>query len=805
MPAARSILGVCGIPFLDGAVVDEKTRRHRLVFSKEIDPTQLAAVLEKHAQNYPAIALLDHTGRHLLKQKPQMAVAQPILRTGNQGVEVHPVAGDVAALMDETLSSGVPSQGAAMLRGTKQEIVEAVHRAVGAGSRNLSMDAPRPNSRRIHDIPEQLPQAVVASDALAVIQQRIEQRPRATPEQVAEVENAFAGKPVTFSPLQAEGVAFMAGREASILADDTGGGKTIMAAAAASMAAPEGTKVLVVCPPNLIPQWVEKMAKFFPQPEPAGLPVSPPPHWLDRLSIVSSSARPGVTANWQRIRSRFVFLPESDLTGGVEYRHGKIRKAKDHEETARSASAQSIIEGLLREPISTLVVDESHGMRVAGPKYELLSSLRQNKVKGAQMNIERVILCTATPIHRAAPDLFSILGLLGHPKFQKMKVAEFCKEYCERAIEVKNGEAVMVPAQAPYGYTRFKDDKLPEITKLVSDYMLCRRMEELAPDKTLPKIIESPLPYAPSPTLGVRLPGMKQAGKLVSISGEALAIASDPSAHYQVRHRAVASAKVAATVAKAREISATLPEGQKVVIFTEHIAISREISESLHLQGMRSFRLSSAEMMDPSGRAIRSKAEFVQAVNEDRSAPVVVMTAGAGGTGIDGLHRSARTAVFNDFSPLAGKSTQAEGRVWRVFQEGLPEDKTPVRAIYMVADCKHDTDLYHQMIERRHEAEFIREQGMMQLLDGPEKVAALETERLENASRLLAIIGEKPELESGRLTALLSEQDAMRAAEDDCIVEQVSEATLAPISLEAELKRALTIAEHAEPKFCGPN
>lgn len=674
--------------------------------------------------------VLNHTAQPVLACDPEAAITRPYLVTARLGAELHLLRGNLVhitqALKPEVI--GVGENGSLLLRGKSDDQMEALREV-----KNIIPALDLRAARILADTPEEHPRVVVASKAADIVNTRLESSVAVTQASLAKVE-AYRLKEGSLEPQQALGAAFIVDNDRTLNADATGGGKTIMTAVGLHLKTPPGQKILVVCPPGIITQWVRCIDKFLPDLDgPEATEASQAPAWLKRMPVKEQDK---LAESWARVRRRFVFVPESALESGVEMGWGKRLKADEENPEAQNALLE--LNSILQEPIGSLLVDEAHVYRNSGPKFTLLEGIAGRIAHDRDQPVN-VVLATATPLHRDAPDLFPLLRLLGLNKFRKMEVKDFCEEYCYPKVTVNaHGERKFAAPVPPYGYGMLREDKITEIARILGERMIAREKQELAPNRIRSQVVASPLPYAPSGSLGVVLDGFRQEGSLVKLPAHISSHLSGE-ASYMARSILLANAKVPQTIADIKAFLADpANDGEKLGVYSQFNLVAASISAELKAAGVNNHRLTGGmdgragrgtiNYLLPNGRGLATKQQLVDDFVRDDSSRVWVATIGAGGTGIDGLHTVARTALFNDATMVGGVQVQAEGRHARTESEVVALDARGVRIRYQRADHPVDIRAHEIMVERRHESEFVRKNGLLQGLDSPEAKVRCETQ-----------------------------------------------------------------------------
>lgn len=707
---------------------------HRLV----MESSQAIAFAQQMEDINPDAVVLNHTNKPVLKKVAKVAVTRPFLVSAKAGAELHLVRGNLGDVMGQLEPQLVRTgeNGSLLLRGTVKEQKESL-RAVQSVAEGLDLRT----VGSLVDVPEDHPKVAVASRADKIINTRLESTVAVTDSSLAKV-NGYALKESALEPQQAMGAAFILDQPASLNADATGGGKTLMTAVGLHLKTPPGEKILVTCPPGIITQWVRCVDRFLPDLDgPDALPENQEPDWLKRLPKTEQDK---LAPSWERVRKRFVFLPESALESGVVVSRATFKVGEEVEDVAAAQNALTEIRSILKEPISSVLVDEAHEHRNAGRKFELLENITSGKARDLQLPIKTVVLATATPLHRDAPDLFPLLRMLGVKKFQRMEVDEFCDGYCHRKVKVgADGKRNFMAPTPPYGYGMLREEKIAEIAAILGEKMISREKQELTPNRIRTRVVSSPLPYAASESLGVTLSGFTQAGNLVKLPTDIHGkLASEGS--YQARRLLLAHAKVPRTAADAIRFLKENPE-EKLIISSHFISSAEALSAALATAGIRNHNLTSRAYRKPNGRGVGSKQQLVDDFLADKQSRVMVVTTGAGGTGIDGLHTVAHEMIINDFTPEGGKMAQLEGRIYRTEAQEVSADARPVHIRYQVADHPMDQLMWEHLLTRRHEMEFVRTQGLLQGLDSPEAKAASEMLADQFAEKVYARIGETQE------------------------------------------------------------
>lgn len=727
---------------------------HRIEMDGAADPVALAGKLASNKRNN----LINHTREKVPNLDTKVVFSRPFLVTGKQGVELHVSRGNTVELEgllpDGSFVHG--ENGSFILKGTQADQKAVLKKLSERGM--LGAKVPR----NLPDVEEKTPTVAVASHALDITSNRLNQQVKVGDEAKQRVAS-FKLKESALEEQQVIGAAFILENSHSLNADATGGGKTLMSAVGLHLRTPPGKKVLVTCPPDIIAQWVRQVDRFIPDidgPEP--LEKNKTPDWFKRLpQKVQDELGPA----WARVGRRFVFLPESALESGVTVSRAALKLADPDNEKARAKNALEEIRSLLQEPIASVLVDEAHEFRNAGEKFAVLETIASGRARALSGPIENVVLATATPLHRDAPDLFPILRLLGRKKFQKMSVEDFCENYCQRKVTLKEdgkrGYAVQNP---PYGYGMLKESKIAEIAGILGEVMISREKHELAPRRVRAQKVTSPLPYEPSESLGVRLSGFEQAGPMIGLDSS-VRHQLNLEGSYQARSIALANAKVAQTIRDTVAYMEANP-GKKVVVFSEYVDVARRITAELKTAGYGTSCLTSRNRTLSDGSSVATKQQLVDDFVENPGNQILVATVGAGGTGIDGLHKVARFALVNDYSVVAGRQIQAEGRICRTEDRELPIDAEFAHVHYQVADHPLDHSKWRVLMERRHQMEFVRQQGLLQALDSHEVKAEKEMLLDEFADKLYDLIGEKPEAPKLRDNTFLAARAASEAADE---------------------------------------
>ena len=716
---------------------------HRLVL-KEGDAVILAREIEDQkgpatgpqGERRPLYHVINHTTRPVLQCQPEAVITRPYLVTAKLGAEIHPLRGNVCQITEqlpaEVIAPG--ASGSILLRGKSDDQRNAL-KSVKQVIPSLDLRT----ARLLSDVPEEHPEVVVASKAADILNARLESSVTVSQASLDRVD-AYRLKESALERQQAMGVAFILDNDRTLNADATGGGKTIMTALGLHLKTPPGEKILVTCPPGIITQWVRCIDKFLPDLSgPDAKEANQTPAWFKRLPV---SEQQKLDESWARVRQRFVFVPESALESGVEMGWGKRLKADPEDAEAQNALKE--LNSIMEEPIGSILVDEAHVHRNAGHKFGLLEDL-VNRVAHERGHPIGVVLATATPLHRDAPDLFPLLRLLGLNKFRKMEPKDFCEEYCYRKVAASaDGKRHYIAPVPPHGFGMLREEKIPEIARILSERMLSREKQELAPTRIRERMVTSPLPYTPSENLGVMLNGFRQEGTLVKLP-DPVAEKLTQESSYIARSMLLAHAKVPQTLADVKAFLADPDnDGQKITVYSQYNLVAASLSAELTAAGVANHRLTGGmdgrggrgtiNYMRPNGRSLATKQQLVDDFIADKGSRVLISTIGAGGTGIDGLHTVARDALFNDFTMVGGAQEQAEGRHTRVESKDVELGARPVHIRYQVAEHPMDINAYNIQIKRRHEMAFIRMNGLLQGLDSPE--ARVRCEMLADAFRV---------------------------------------------------------------------
>lgn len=205
---------------------------------------------------------------------------------------------------------------------------------------------------------------------------------------------------------QREGVDWLLGTPAGILADDMGLGKTVQAIAAMRVLFARGdiAQALILCPRSLLANWEAELARWAPE--------------LTRTRVVPSAGLR--EAAWSALRDRVHVL----ITNYEQMRQ--------------------VPEALRKAPVDLVVADEAHRLRNA----DALATKGLRRVEAT-----RFWALTGTPIERDPTDLSTLLSLLVPTEFAES--------------DSRAPRALLRARARPYVLRRRKDDVLTELPDVV--------------------------------------------------------------------------------------------------------------------------------------------------------------------------------------------------------------------------------------------------------------------------------------------------------------------------------------------------
>lgn len=644
-----------------------------------------------------------------LKQPDVVRVSFPVMSDGKNSVWLHLEEGSwdrVARDFDIPLDGG----DSVKMSGESKEIARKLRNLIKLNKIRSEIKVPTEFSPIVNREPVKycLKQAILKDKRM---------RAKIPAQEQAPVEYALEG--AEFSEKQKEGVAFMVSRPSALIADEPGSGKTLMLAAAANIKAEPGKKILVVCPTDLLEQWVNEVHSRIPIP---GKGEQPPmadeelPDWVDPKSDTRKK--------YEQIRHRFEFLRMSALENNLTVRRNDLREPVDATD-ARAANARRHILSVANDEYDVMVVDEAHELRAVdtSKKFDIVDAIRRGKL-GSGKPIEKVLLGTATPTYRAGTDLYAPLRLLGVRKFQRMNPLRFCQEYLMPKVQERDGRLVRAPESHFYSYEGVRDERVGELQSILSDLVIHRTKKDLAPGKFRPVRITSALPLDNTASNGERLKDIRvDTSKLFQLPDD-LSASIDQAEHEGRRKKRLALAKVPETVRRVTGfLSEPEHEREKAVVFTTSLDAADALYGMLHKNGTPAYMLTGSQRIGPSGENFRSKRDLIANFN-DRDARVLVATLDASSQGLDGLHKTCTRAFINDLSQLPGVMEQAPGRISRIFNSADPFPDVPFSEVELVqADHPTEKRLWSTLVKRWDHFRLMQECGSLVEIDSTSKRA----------------------------------------------------------------------------------
>lgn len=275
-----------------------------------------------------------------------------------------------------------------------------------------------------------------------------------------------------------------------------------------------------------------------------------------------------------------------------------------------------------------IIADEAH----------YLKNMQSNRTKAFHSYIiknapEHLYLLSGTPIKNRVPEIFSLLQLCyyggKYPQFSNFYrlYYKFCSTFCNQHRFTVRGREV----------TQYVGLKNVELLKKVIKPIYFRR-----------KLGEGALP--PQTRIPITIKAKSDYDNKLMKAFEKFDVDPDDSS-YMTLKAANALAKTPATVELAKNI---IEEGNRVVIFTDHVAACEEIASFLNVTAITG-------AMKPELRSV-----YVDRFKKDLN-KALVATIGSLSTGQN--LQCANYMIFNDFSYVPSDLEQAEKRIHRIGQD----------------------------------------------------------------------------------------------------------------------------------------
>lgn len=498
---------------------------------------------------------------------------------------------------------------------------------------------------------------------------------------------AWSAEPWSFQPPAIE---YLHTARAAILGDEMGTGKTHQTVAALEVIGDNAYPVLIACPASVKRQWSREFAKSAP-----GRTVSVISGNVTKRRKALAEGADVVVMNYELLRHH------SRLAS-----YGSIRLT-DKEREPKELNAIEF---------RCVIADEAHRIKDARSK-------QSRALKAAAGSAEIRYALTGTPIANRPDELWSILNFIAPNEWPSK--TRFVDRYCAQSW---NGFGNEVTGIEPRTKAEFYD---------VLDPYLLRRPVDVV------------LPYLPEITREIRELEMSPAQKRAYDAMEKDYIAAVDGGNVMATTpltqatRLCQFASASAEVVGENEIRLSLPSNkitalleligdldEQIVVFAQSRQLIDLAGEALEAEKIPFGRITGAESETQRDNALT-------AFGEGRLR-VMLLTLGAGGTGIDGL-QCARVAVFLERSWSMVQNRQAEGRLRRGGQEA---DSILVIDLVSAGTVEEDRlarlelkDAILEEIVRDHQilAAFIKSKGVPL----PEVLTTFPPGTRENRDRLL--------------------------------------------------------------------
>ena len=471
---------------------------------------------------------------------------------------------------------------------------------------------------------------------------------------------------------QSQGMAFVASRKSSVIADEPGSGKTIQAIIGADIAREEGKKVLVMCPNMLVAEnWTGDTAKG---------PTFACGH--DRSQI----------AEFKDVETFNAAMADPNIIWVVM---GFSRLSGSNENTQQLQKA--IRDQCFAGAFSSLIIDEIQTIK--NPK-----SVTAKKINKAipKDTIPSHVGLTGTPSDNDPTDIFTQLMFLNHPllfsdkgrssrsvalDFTNPKV--FANEYLGGAsladtvtLSKQEREDMTEDQQEDELLSRWTkkahnvlswvqsvdEDHKQVILELFASTYMRRNKEDIRPEIATEAPLERNAEMLPVPDY-LRMP-------------------EEGENWHNATLLKMARAKAPMTVAKAVQHLSNDPT-QHIFIVTKHPDVAEEIAAGINQQSGGDVAKAVHGETEQESRGIaadtfRDPASGLRAV-------VYSMKLGAVGLNFD----NATKAIFNDMDWNPSNNLQAEQRVHRI------TSNRPVDIEYMVYESSYDQEMFERVMKKK--------------------------------------------------------------------------------------------------------
>jgi SWI/SNF-related matrix-associated actin-dependent regulator of chromatin subfamily A-like protein 1 len=343
-----------------------------------------------------------------------------------------------------------------------------------------------------------------------------------------EIDRRMKEKGIALYPFQREGVRFLAGRRAALLADDMGLGKTVQALAAA----PDGAPVLVMGLSVAKGVWVREAKQWRSELRPTALSGRSSFHWPKKNELVAIN---------------FDILPPSMVSVDRDGRDVHLFNVAEY---GRPASG------------TVMVVDEAQYLKSSRSER----SIRARAIAEEVRNVGgRVWLLTGTPIMNKPPELWNMLRVADLER----EAFESWKKFLELFGGYKDG----------YGQTHWSTKPDESVPARLQRVMLRRTKEGVLPD----------LPQKTTNVLEVEVKESERAElDKIAFTLRGWCDTSDPYAVYEMTKR---ERIVFDTIAKLRSLLAVLKIPAMIEFIESHESTNEPlIVMSAHLEPLKALR-----------------------------------------------------------------------------------------------------------------------------------------------------------------------------------------------------------------------
>lgn len=416
---------------------------------------------------------------------------------------------------------------------------------------------------------------------------------------------------------QPSAVDFFEAATGAICADEMGTGKTRTTVLALEQLGDKAYPALIVCPASVKRQWAREFAETAPG---------------RTVQIIAGTAAKRRT---QLASGADVIVMNYDLLR----QHSKLQAYGSYamSDTEKTAKELQEIE------FATVVADEAHKIKDAKSK-------QSRALKAAAGDATYRYALTGTPIANRPDEIWSLLNFIA-PREWPSKT-RFTDRYCLTSFNGFGTEVLGIAPQTKEEFFEVIDTRflrrpidlvlpyLPQITHEVREVEMGPKQKKayLAMEDSFIAEVEGGHVMATSP--------LTQATRLCQFASASVEIVGNGEVRMQGP-----SNKVDGLVDVLEDL-----EGEQVVVFAEHRQLIDLAAARLTEKGVSFGRITGAE-----NEAQRDAALQAFKRGELR---VMLLTLGAGGTGIDGL-QVARVAVFLERSWSMVQNKQAEGRLRR--------------------------------------------------------------------------------------------------------------------------------------------